>query len=137
MRLGPKDSPRQDLTGSLAGDKVRIKTGSHAGERGVLQIAADGTLAVKLDSGKMISALGEELTNFSLAARRAWEVMPKRAGRPISAGPQKRMVSIRIDSEVWELLGEAVELGRIRSRESAINAWLREKADKVLRREAD
>ena len=92
----------------------------------------DGALSVNLETGEIVPVLGEELTNFSLAARRAWEVMPKRAGRPTSAGPQKKMVSIRIDSQVWELLSRAVDLGLIPSREQAINTWLRQKTDELL-----
>ena len=38
------------------------------------------------------------------------------------------MVSIRIDREVWERLGMAVEQGLIPSRERAVNEWLAEKA---------
>jgi hypothetical protein len=131
MKSGPRDSTRQDLTGSLAGDKVRIKTGSHAGERGILQIAADGTLAVNLDSGEVVSALGEELTNFSLAARRAWEVMPKRAGRPPSLRPRMQMVSLRVEIELWQRLKEAVQDGLLPSGEQAINSWIRQHLDEI------
>jgi hypothetical protein len=137
MKAKAKDTAGQDLSVSLAGDKVRIKTGSHAGERGILQVATDGALSVSLETGAIAPVFGEELTNFSLAARRAWKVMPKRAGRPTSDGPQKKMVSIRIDSQVWELLSRAVELGLIPSREQAINTWLRVKVNELLGQSVD
>ena len=40
--------------------------------------------------------------------------------------PTKKMVSLRIDVDVWRLLAQAAELGFIPSREAAVNSWLRE-----------
>ena len=101
MKARAKDTVRQDLSGSLAGDKVRIKTGSHAGERGILQVAADGALSVSLETGEIVPVLGEELTNFSLAARRAWEVMPKRAGRQPQPAHRRK----------WSVFGSTAKCG--------------------------
>ena len=52
------------------GDKVRIKT-SHA--RGVIQRIKGKSLFVSLDEGGAELVEGSELTNFSLAARKAWD----------------------------------------------------------------
>lgn len=82
-----------------------------------------------LDEGSSIRVEQKEITNYSLAARRAWQKMPKRAGRPQSPSPRKKMVSMRMDVDVWDRLGEAVELGILVSREEAVNTWLREKLD--------
>ncbi len=133
MKTRAKSTISQDFSGSLTGDKIRIKTGSHVGERGILQVAADGALSVSLETGKIVPVLGVELTNFSLAARRAWEAMPKRAGRPRTGKPQKQMVSIRLDTQIWAMLGQAVELGLVASREQAVNEWLREKVVQTLK----
>lgn len=132
MKARAKNTPKQDLSGSLSGDKVRIKTGSHAGERGILQVAADGALAVSLETGEVMPALGEELTNFSLAARRAWEVMPKRAGRPPLSRPRMQMVSLRLEIELWQRLKQAVDAGLLPSREQAINLWIRQHLDEII-----
>jgi len=128
---------KQDLTGTQVGDKVRLRFGPNAGERGVVEELRGSSLLIGLDTGDKVAVPLVEITNYSLAARRAWEIMPKRAGRPASAGAQKKMVSIRIDSQVWELLGRAVELGLIPSREQAINTWLRERANELLGQSVD
>jgi metal-responsive CopG/Arc/MetJ family transcriptional regulator len=41
------------------------------------------------------------------------------------------MVSLRIDVDLWERLGEAVEQGILPSREQAINEWVREKLESL------
>jgi hypothetical protein len=121
----------QDLTGTEAGDKVRIRTGPYAGRRGIVGDVQGNSVLLRLDEGEETLIRLDGITNYSLAARRAWEVMPKNAGRPASASSNKRMVSIRLDSQVWDLLGEAVNLGLIPSREQAINAWLRQRAEEL------
>jgi hypothetical protein len=123
---------RQDPTGTQVGDKVRLRLGPNAGERGLVEEVNDSSLLVHLNTGERVIAPHEGITNYSLAARRAWDVMPKRAGRPSSASPPKKMVSIRIDSQVWGILGQAVDLGLIASREQAINIWLHQKADELF-----
>jgi len=123
---------KQDPSGFQLGDKVRISSGSYVGARGVIRAESDGLLEIQLDEGGIVSVPAKEVTNYSLAARRAWQVMPKRAGRPQLATPRKKMVSIRIDVDVWNHLGEAVELGLIPNREEAVNIWLRQQLDMVL-----
>lgn len=104
------------------GDKVKIKAGSQAGQRAlIVAIHADGTAVVRVDKSQ-IDLQPSDFTNYSLAARRAWMVMPKRSGRP--AATKKKPVSIRISVEAWEALGIAVDKGLIQSRESAINEWV-------------
>src|SRR5690348_795620 len=109
-----------------AGDKVRVRTGSFAGARGIIQAERNGKLEILLDINNVVLIESEEITNYSLAARRAWKKMPKRAGRPQLTSPRKKMVSMRIDIEVWNMLQEAVERGLILNREEAINSWIRE-----------
>jgi len=123
---------KQDPSGFQPGDKVRIRSGSYIGAKGVIRAESDGLLEIQLDEGGIVSVPAKEMTNYSLAARRAWQAMPKRAGRPQLATPRKKMVSIRIDVDVWNHLGEAVELGLIPNREEAVNTWLRERLDTLF-----
>src|SRR5713101_5562680 len=109
------------------GDKIRIRTGPYTGVRGIIQAEKEGKLEIQLDNNNTVLVEPGEITNYSLAARRAWQVMPKRAGRPHLSSPRKKMVSMRIDIEVWDRLGEAVNLGLIPNREEAVNTWLQER----------
>lgn len=110
------------------GDKVRIRAGPHAGGRGKIHAVSSTEIEIELDEGTYSSVQPAEITNYSLAARKAWQVMPKRAGRPrLHESQRKKMVSVRIDRELWEQLGNAVDSGLIPSREAAINTWLRDK----------
>jgi hypothetical protein len=120
---------RQDPEDYRPGDKVRIRTGPYAGARGIIRLEKDGLFEIKLDDSEsnIVTVPVENITNYSRAARRAWKVMPKRAGRPSLPFPRKKMVSIRIDVDVWNRLDEAIELGLIPSREQAINSWLRDR----------
>ena len=120
------ENQQQDEDRAQIGDKVRIRSGAHVGVRGIVQSSSGEFLEIQLDEGALIRTVPEEITNYSLAARRAWRVMPKRAGRPQLPVPRKKMVSMRLDIEVWERLGEAVELGLIASREDAVNTWLQQ-----------
>jgi len=112
-----------------AGDKIRVRSGPYTGARGIIQAEKEGGLEIQLDDGNTILIELKEITNYSLAARRAWQAMPKRAGRPHLSSPRKKMVSLRMDIEVWDRLGEAVELGLIPSREEAVNTWLSDQMD--------
>ncbi len=85
-----------------------------------------------LDEGSSIRVEQKEITNYSLAACRAWQKMPKRAGRPQSPNPRKKMVSMRIDVDVWERLGEAVESGLIPNKEEAVNVWVRDQLEHLF-----
>src|SRR5438874_1259694 len=122
----------QESISIQTGDKIRIRSGPYSGARGVIQAEVDGILDVLLDEGSRLHMEPQEITNYSLAARRAWQTMPKRAGRPQSSSPRKKMVSMRIDVEVWERLGEAVDLGLIPNREEAVNTWLQENLNALL-----
>ena len=116
--------PSDNLSAHLIGDKVRIREGKDQGARGRIETINSDFLGVRLDSGAVVLVNNGRITNFSLAARKAWRSMPKRSGRPRSDTREKRMVSIRIAGEVWDRLGEAVEAGLIQSREQAVNEWL-------------
>lgn len=121
----------QDIVGYYPGDKVRVRVNPHRGLRGVIDAVQDGLLRIRLTTNDVVDLQPEDITNYSLAARRAWESMPKRAGRPPGAGPRKKMVSLRLDAEVWGRLGQAVERGLITSREQAVNIWVRERLDEL------
>ena len=118
------------------GDKLRVKSGEHKAKRGVLLRLDAAALIIGLDSGEEVRASIEQITNFSLAARRAWQAMPKRSGRPKST-ITKKMVSIRIGRDCWERLGRAVEMGLIVSKEAAVNMWLEQHVDELLNLQSD
>jgi ribosomal protein L24 len=60
-----------------AGDKVRVSAGDQKGQRGIIQAVMESTLEVKLDNGEVVSISPQQVTNFSLAARKAWQTMRK------------------------------------------------------------
>jgi hypothetical protein len=110
------------------GDKVRIKQGPLAGERGILARAASGKCVVQLvDDGRRIIVASDELTNFSLAARRAWQSMPDRkVGRPAGSRVSDRVsVIFRIDRLLWNQFLNAEQSGLVRDRTNVINECLR------------
>jgi hypothetical protein len=121
----------EQSSGFLAGDKVRIRGGPHRGLRGIVEGETDGIFEVELEGGEIVHIPRHEVTNYSLAARKAWAKLPKKAGRPKTELSTKRRVTVRIEAELWERLGAAAATGLIRSRESAINAWVREKLDSL------
>jgi uncharacterized protein (DUF4415 family) len=101
--------------------------------RGVIVSEANGRLIVELQGEETVEIAPNEVTNYSLAARRAWAAMPKKAGRPrLDTSGKKKMVSLRIDADLWERLGQAVEAGLIPNRGQAVNTWLREQLDLLL-----
>lgn len=123
---------------TLLGDKVRIKVAPHRGTRGIVADITEDTLLVRLDSGEALSISPNNVTNFSRAARRAWRAAPERAvGRPKSPeAARKKAITIRVDAEVWDRLGQAMAQGLIPSREQAVNAWVRERLAALLNRQA-
>jgi len=123
---------KQDPSGFQPGDKVRIRSGSYVGARGIIRAESDELLEIQLDEGSIVSVPAKEVTNYSLAARRAWQAMPKRAGRPKGQKPVKRMVSMRLDADIWDMLQEATERGLIPNREKAVNDWVREQINLLL-----
>ncbi len=122
----------RDINDFQPGDKVRIRSGSRTGARGIICNQVDGLLEVEIGTNDIMRVTTEEITNYSLAARRAWKTMPKRAGRPKGQKPVKRMVSMRLDVDVWDMLHEATELGLIPNREKAVNDWVREQVVLLL-----
>ena len=89
-----------------AGDKVRLKSGTYAGARGFLDAFDEEKLVVRLeDSGLKVRVTPEQITNFSLAARKAWVTEPDRAvGRRKGTKLSDRVsVTLRLDRDLWEL----------------------------------
>jgi hypothetical protein len=112
------------------GDKVRMKVGEHAGERGLVEAVDSGKLLIRLEKyGSKLRATPEQVTNYSLAARKAWVTGPDRAvGRRRGTKLTDRVsVTLRFDREVWEHFSRLEEEGLIDDRTATINAWFREK----------
>ena len=110
------------------GDKVRIKRGEFTGERGILVREHSDKWTVSLtqrDGAILISA--EDLTNYSLAARRAWRSMPyRKVGRPMGSKVSDRVsVIFRIDRVLWNEFLNAEQSGLVADRTYAINESLR------------
>lgn len=116
------------------GDKVRVKSGSHAGERGIVEASDGGRFLVRLEaSGRSVRLMPEAITNFSLAARKAWVTGPDRAvGRRKGTRLCDRVsVTLRINRDLWERFREMERLGLIEDRTAAINKWLGQKLDEL------
>jgi hypothetical protein len=115
---------------AAAGDKVRLKLGEHAGERGLVEAVDGDKLMIRLEvSGHRFRVLPEHVTNLSLAARKAWVTGPDRAvGRRKGTKLCDRVsVTLRLDRELWEHFLDLDEDGIINDRTGLINGWLREK----------
>ncbi len=115
---------------ATAGDKVRIKTGDHAGERGIVESIDAGKLLVRLEESEVqVRVPAEQATNYSLAARKAWVTEPDRAvGRRKGTRLTDRVsVTLRLDRDLWEAFQELEKAGAIEDRTRLINRWLREK----------
>lgn len=114
------------------GDRIRIKSGRWRGQRGLIrELLSEGELLLTVEDARPVIA-SDSITNFSLAARRAWVTRPKRAGRPMLAKPRKKMVSLRIDIETIDALSVLSEHGLITNREQAVNEWLKERTRELL-----
>ena len=111
---------------SKVGDKVRVKASQ---ARGVVQKTRTNNLLVLLNDGASEWAKASEVTNFSLAARKAWESMPgRRVGRPKGTRKTDRVsVTLRIDRELWEQFQKLEREGLITDRTGAVNKWIAEK----------
>ena len=112
------------------GDKVRIKVGTHSNQRGIVEAIDGEKLLVQMEkTGLRIRLHADQVTNFSLAARKAWVTGPDRGvGRPKGTKLRDRVtVTFRIDRELWEQFMRLVETGRIEDRNSIVNSWFREK----------
>ncbi len=116
------------------GDKVRLKSKTHQGQRGVVEKVRSKSLVVRLDAPDKLGEVSpSEVTNFSLAARKAWERMPdRRVGRPKGSTTTDRVsVTLRIDRELWKRFKRAEAAGLIEDRTAVINAWIAEKLDEL------
>jgi hypothetical protein len=111
------------------GDKVRIKGGRFTGQRGTLLRAHSGRWTVILAEQNLTALVPtEEVTNYSLAARRAWRSMPDRkVGRPTGSKVSDRVsVIFRVDRTLWDDFVRAEENGVISDRTMMINQCLRD-----------
>ena len=112
------------------GDKVRVKSGDHTGERGIVESLDGDMLVVRLEqSDGKVRVLPEQVTNYSLAARKAWATEPDRAvGRRKGTKLTDRVsVTLRLDRDLWEQFQVLEEEGVIDDRTGLINGWFREK----------
>ena len=112
------------------GDKVRVKATK---ARGVVESLHDRRIRVRLDTGSLVVITETEITNYSLAARKAWKNMPnRRVGRPKGTTTTDRVsVTLRIDRELWEAFKRAEQRGVVADRTAAINEWIAEKLSEL------
>ena len=122
----------------IKGDKIVVLRGQYRGLRGtILDIRGSDVLVQLPDDTVTLST--SYLQNYSSAARKAWKTRPVRAtGRPKDPTLEpKKMISLRLDASLWEELGKATELQLIRSREAAVNQWIREKLDELWQKNSN
>jgi uncharacterized protein (DUF4415 family) len=114
------------------GDKVKLKTPPYTAERGVVIDVDNRTLLVRVD-GSDVEAAVEDVTNLSLAARKAWESMPdRRVGRPKGTRLCDRVsVTLRIDRDLWQAFRQLEEDGLVMDRTATINDCLRAKVNEL------
>ncbi len=115
---------------AVRGDKVKIKSGLHRGQRGVVEEVEGGKIEVRVEgAGEVVRLLCDEVTNFSLAARKAWVTGPDRAvGRRKGTRLCDRVsVTLRLDRALWERFVEMEGIGLIEDRTAVVNGWFREK----------
>jgi uncharacterized protein (DUF4415 family) len=118
------------------GDKVKLKNHHDSSARGIVEAVQGDRLLVRLDKSKELVAVASEgVTNFSLAARKAWKNMPhRRVGRPKGTRHCDRVsVTLRIDRELWEQFKQDEAEGLIEDRTATINSWFRERLDTLTR----
>ena len=110
----------------IVGDKVRVK---HTRSRGVVEVLEGDHVKVRLEDGSLTLVAEDEITNYSLAARKAWKNMPsRRVGRPKGTTTTDRVsVTLRIDRELWQAFKNAEQRGVIIDRTATINEWIAEK----------
>lgn len=112
------------------GDKVKLKTLDESGQRAIVIRIQGEKLLVRLEvTTEELEVTQNQVTNFSLAARKAWEKMPnRRVGRPSGSLTSDRVsVTFRIDRQLWERFQKAENHGAIEDRTQTINDWLSEK----------
>ena len=118
------------------GDKVKLKSHHGTPVRGIVEEVHGDELLVRLhETGALIPVTSESVTNFSLAARKAWKNMPHRqVGRPKGARHCDRVsVTLRIDRALWEQFKRDESEGLIRDRTATINLWFHEMLHKLER----
>lgn len=69
--------PEDAYVAHHAGDKIRIIGGNQKGQRGIIQSVTNRSLEVRLEGGETVAISLQDVTNFSLAARKAWRTMRK------------------------------------------------------------
>lgn len=108
-------------------DKVRIRHGEHAGARGIVMQIEQGSAQVRLDEGGAVVVVPVDwLTNYSAAARKAWETRPsRRVGRPVGTKQSDRIsVTLRLDRQIWETFRDFEHRGLIEDRSELIEGLL-------------
>jgi uncharacterized protein (DUF4415 family) len=122
---------------SRRGDRVRVRFQDRQPKRAVVEHPGKKTLTVRLeDSSELIQVPVNTVTNYSLAARKAWASMPQRnVGRPKGSRVSDRVsVTIRVDRVLWEQFRSFEREGRIEDRTATINELLKEKLREIARR---
>ena len=114
-----------------AGDKIRVKLQSETcpGVRGVVvEVIVDQLVVRRIPDDKLFTVKIAEITNFSQAARKAWEKMPERqVGRPKGSTVCDRVsVTIRVNRNLWERFRAAEAEGIVEDRTDTLNNWLRD-----------
>lgn len=119
--------------GHAPADKVRVKNPTQGPERGVIEAVKGKTLVVRLTDGTIINVAPRDITNFSLAARKAWKSKPnRRVGRPRGTSVSNRVsVTLRIDRDVWDNFKRAEAAGIISGRTELLNQWIRQKLNRL------
>ena len=115
-------------------DKVRLKSGSSRGARADITAIDSETIIVRLDGTSIDLKVSEiDLTNFSLAARRAWKSMPdRRVGRPQGTTTSNRVsVTLRINAQLWARFRAAEQAGLITDRNVLLESCLTETLDRI------
>ena len=116
------------------GDKVRLTPPGCPASRGIVQAVIGTKIAVQIEgSGEVVEVPANAVTNFSAAARKAWQTRPRRnVGRPKGSRTCDRVsVTLRIDRELWKEFLSNEASGVIAERTGTINRWLREKLDQL------
>lgn len=119
---------------TILGDKVRVKSGSSTGARAIVTGICGDAVQVRLNETSVELELAErDLTNYSLAARRAWKSMPnRRVGRPQGSTTTNRIsVTLRIDAQLWERFKAAEREGLIADRSELLDRCLSEMLERV------
>ena len=127
-----------EVASHMIGDKIIVLRGQYKGLRGTILDIKGSNVEVELPDNTVVLSTSY-LRNYSSAARQAWKTRPVRAaGRPKDPTLEpKRMVSLRLDASLWDELGKATELQLIRSREFAVNQWIREKLDELWQKNSN